>query len=167
MKYLPLLVALATLTPSLVCAQNQQFSDCRTLAMAGNFVGADEALVDGLVCKMGKPATTASASRPAVAKAAEGSKALLGIIEPEILRSKEKAGANPTSAEATPGPAPGLVPGDSAAGGAPSSSLSRIRNKVLGKSPVRFARIEGSRSPPSPDKVTSKESSPVMKKLIE
>lgn len=92
MKYLPLLVALATLTPSLVCAQNQQFSDCRTLAMAGNFVGADEALVDGLV---GKPATTASASRPAAAKAAEGSKALLRIIEPAVLRSKRESGSKP------------------------------------------------------------------------
>ena len=111
MKNLPLLVALATLTPSLVCAQNQQFTNCRTLAVAGNFVGADEALVDGLVCKVGKPKTSASASAPAAVKAAEGSKALLGIIEPEILRSKEKAGANPGSAEATPGPAPGSAPG--------------------------------------------------------
>lgn len=140
MKYLPLLVALATLTPSLVCAQNQQFSDCRTLAMAGNFVGADEALVDGLV---GKPATTASASRPAAAKAAEGSKALLGIIEPEILRSKEKAGANPTSAEATPGPAPGLAPGDSAAGGAPSSSFVTNPKQSLGEIARAFRKDRG------------------------
>lgn len=143
MKYLPLLVALATLTPSLVCAQNQQFSDCCTLAMAGNFVGADEALVDGLVCKVGKPATTASASRPAAAKAAEGSKALLGVIEPEILRSKEKAGANPTSAEATPGPAPGLVPGDSAAGAAPSSSFVRNPNQSLGEIARAFRKDRG------------------------
>jgi len=64
MKNLPLLVALATLTPSLVWAQDQQFTDCRTLAVAGNFVGADEALVDGLVCKVGEPKTTASASAP-------------------------------------------------------------------------------------------------------
>jgi hypothetical protein len=72
MKYSLLVVALLTLTPCLVYAQNQQFSDCRTLEMAGNFMGADEALVDGLVCRVGKPKTSAPASRPAEAKAAEG-----------------------------------------------------------------------------------------------
>jgi enoyl-CoA hydratase/carnithine racemase len=80
MKYSLLVVALLTLTPCLVYAQNQQFSDCRTLEMAGKFIGADEALVDGLVCRVGKPKTSVPASRPAAAKAAEGSKALLGII---------------------------------------------------------------------------------------
>ena len=140
MKTLPLLVALATLTPSLVCAQNQQFSDCRTLAMAGNFVGADEAVVDGLVCNVGKPKTSASASAPATAKAAEGSKALLGIIEPEILRSKEKAGANPGSVEATPGPTPGSVP---AAGGAPSSSFVTNPKQSLGEVARAFRKDRG------------------------
>jgi len=42
MKFLRFVFAVATLAPSLICAQNQQFSDCRTLALAGNFVASDE-----------------------------------------------------------------------------------------------------------------------------
>ena len=117
MKYSLLVVAFWTLTPCLVCAQNQQFRDCRTLAMAGNFVGAEEALVDGLVCRVGKAKTSASASQPDAAEAAEGFKALLGIVEPELLRSKEKAAAKPAATETTSA-APGSVTRDSRPGGA-------------------------------------------------
>ena len=108
MKSSPLVAVFLTLTPCLVYAQNQQFFDCRPLAVAGNFVGAEEALVDGLVCKVRKPKTSVAGSTPAAAKAEEGSQALLGIIEPEILRSKENAGANP--GQTTPGGPPGSGP---------------------------------------------------------
>lgn len=64
--------------------------------MARNFVGADEALVDGLVRRT---KTSVLVGAPAAAKA-ELSEALLGIIRPEILRSKEKAGAKREGTEA-------------------------------------------------------------------
>jgi hypothetical protein len=171
MKYSLLVVAFLTLTPCLVYAQNQQFSDCGTLEMAGNFIGADEALMDGLVCRVGKPKTSVPASRPAAAKAAEGSKALLGIIEPEILRSKEKAGASQEQGLGARRPHPEQRQG-------PSQQIldraeqhrlarsSRIQSKALGKSRAPFARIRASRSRPSPNKVTWKERSPLEKKLI-
>lgn len=67
----------------------------------------------------------------------------MGVIEPEILRSKEKAGGNPTSAEAAPGPAPGSVPGDSAAGGAPSSSFVTNPKQSLGEIARAFRKDRG------------------------
>ncbi len=98
MKYTPLAVVLAALLPSLAYAQNTQFSDCRTLEAAGNNVGPDEALVDGMVCKVVKPKANSWVSSPASGKTAqtENGMALLGIIEPETLRSKVKVEVKPT-----------------------------------------------------------------------
>jgi hypothetical protein len=62
MKCLPFVVTVAALIPALVYAQNQQFSDCHTLEAAGNFIGADEALVNGLVCKVRQSKTNSVAS---------------------------------------------------------------------------------------------------------
>src|ERR1700757_2890419 len=110
MKCSPFVVAFAALVPSLVCAQNQQFSNCRTLEAAGNFVGADEALANGLVCKVRKPKSNLAAPTQVAGEAAERSTALSGITEPESLQSTERAGAisaagtTPTQA-ATPGSA--------------------------------------------------------------
>ncbi len=167
MKYARLAVVFATLTPCLIYAQNQQFRDCRTLAMAGNFVGADETLVGGLVCKLGKPKTSAAASATAAGKAAEGSKALLGIIEPEILRSKEKAEANPGGREATPGAAAGSLPSDFAPGdAAESSSFFTNPKQSLGEIARAFRRDAGAPITSKPDKITWKKRSPVLKKWI-
>src|SRR5437016_13726889 len=104
MKYTPLAVVLAALLPSLAYAQNTQFSDCRTLEVAGNNVGPDEALVDGMVCKVVKPKARSWVSSPASGKTAqtENGMALLGIIEPETLRPKVKVEAKPTGAVPTP-----------------------------------------------------------------
>ena len=98
MKYTPLAVVFAALIPSLAYAQNTQFSDCRTLEAAGNNVGPDEALVDGMVCRVVKPKANSSVSSPVSGKTAETENrmALLGIIEPETLRSKVKAEEKPT-----------------------------------------------------------------------
>jgi hypothetical protein len=54
MKYIPFAVVLVALIPSPTYAQNAQFSDCRTLEVAGNNIGSDEALVNGMVCKAAK-----------------------------------------------------------------------------------------------------------------
>ena len=70
MKYIPLAVVLSALIPSLVYAQNTQFSDCRTLEAAGNNVGPDEALVDGMVCKVVKPKASSWVTSPASGKTA-------------------------------------------------------------------------------------------------
>lgn len=51
---LPYLLVCAFLTPSLTFSQNQQMSNCHTLESAGNFVGADETMVNGMVCKIVK-----------------------------------------------------------------------------------------------------------------
>ncbi|PYU70384.1 MAG: hypothetical protein DMG52_26005, partial [Acidobacteria bacterium] len=108
MKYTPLAVVLAALLPSLAYAQNTQFSDCRTLEAAGNNVGPDEALVDGMVCKVVKPKARSWVSSPASGKTAPTENlALLGIIEPETLRTKVKAEVKPTGVVQAPTPASG------------------------------------------------------------
>src|SRR5260370_11489055 len=108
MKYLPFAAAFAALIPSLANAQNPQFVDCQTLEAAANFVGPDEALVNGMVCKVVKPKASPSVPAPASEKTAENEKrmALLGVIEPETLRSKAKAEANPPGVVPKPGTTP-------------------------------------------------------------
>lgn len=137
MKCLPIVAAFAALVPSLVHAQNQQFSDCHTLEAAGNFVGSDEALVNGLVCKVRNPKTYSAASTQVAGKAADRSPALLGIIEPKILRSKGNAGASSVGKALTPGAAPGSAASDSTADSPPQASLTE---KVPGKSLGEIAR---------------------------
>jgi hypothetical protein len=109
MKYIRFAVVLAALIPSQVYAQNTQFSDCRTLEAAGNNIGPDEAFVNGMVCKVVKPKASPSVPTPTSGKTAEteNRQALLGIIEPETLRSKVKAEANPPRVVRTPTPASG------------------------------------------------------------
>jgi len=103
MKFTPLAVVLAALLPSLAYAQNTQFSDCRTLEAAGNNVGPDEALVDGMVCKVVKPKASSWVSSPASGKTAPTENlALFGIIEPETLRTKVKVEVKPTGVVRTP-----------------------------------------------------------------
>lgn len=94
MKYLPFAAAFAALIPSFAHAQNPQFTNCHSLRAADNFVGSDEVLVNGQVCKMAKPKSNSAVSTPAPGKDTEKSMALLGIVEPETLRSKDKGEAN-------------------------------------------------------------------------
>src|SRR2546430_14066410 len=100
MKYTPLAVVLAALLPSLAYAQNTQFSDCRTLEAADHNIGPDEALVDGMACKVGRPKVGSWDSSPGSGKTTqtENRMALFGIIEPETQRSKEKVEVRPTGA---------------------------------------------------------------------
>jgi len=51
---LPYLLVFAFLTPSPTFSQNQQMPNCHTPESAGNFVGSDETMVNGMVCKMVK-----------------------------------------------------------------------------------------------------------------
>ena len=134
MKFLTFVVAFGALAPSLVCAQNQQFSECRTLEATGNFIGADEALVNGLVCKVTKAKTNSAASRPVAGEAAKRSTAPLGSIEPETLRPTEKAGASSAGTAPTPGATPGSAVNDSTASGpAQALSFEMIPKKSLGE----------------------------------
>jgi hypothetical protein len=48
---LPYLLVFVSLTPSLAFSQNQQMANCHTPESAGNFVGSDETMVNGMVCK--------------------------------------------------------------------------------------------------------------------
>jgi len=131
MKCLPLVAAFAALVPSSVYAQNQQSSDCHSLAVTENFIGPDEALVNGLVCKVNKTKTNSPVSTQVAGKPRERSMALLGIIEPETLRSKEEAGAaSASTAEA----APGYTAATSTQGGVPPSSFfESVPEKSLGE----------------------------------
>jgi hypothetical protein len=52
---LSLAVVLTALTPSLVFSQSQQITNCHTPESAGNFIGSDETIVNGMVCKTTKP----------------------------------------------------------------------------------------------------------------
>jgi hypothetical protein len=152
MKYSRFVVALAALVPSLVYAQNQQVSDCRSIEAAGNFVGADEAVVNGFVCKVKKPKTNSAASTQAAAKATERSEALLGIIEPETLRSKDKAGASSEGTSPTPGAIPGAAANDSAPGGAPQSPVFEIvPAKSLGEIAREYRKKAAARKTAGPE----------------
>ena len=162
MKCSPFIVAFAALVPSLVRAQNQQFSDCRTLEAAGNFVGADEALVNGLVCKVRKPKTNSAASTQIAGEAAESSTALSGITEPESLRSTERAGAS-SAAGTTPTPAatPGPVASDSTASGAPqASSFAMVPKMSLGEIARAYREKAERRTTTAPEEVGVEEKKP-------
>lgn len=133
MKSFAVVVTFAALAPSLVYSQNQPFSDCRTLENAQNFVGSDEVLVNGLVCKVGKPRTNLAATE-AAPKAGERSGALLGIIEPQSPEAKQPSGPTAASAEPAPAATSGAVPRDALAAEAPpSSSAETIRYQSLGE----------------------------------
>ena len=49
---LPLLVLFVALTPAIASSQNPQYTNCHTPESSGNFVGSDETLVNGMVCKI-------------------------------------------------------------------------------------------------------------------
>lgn len=51
---LPMLVVFALLAPSLACSQSQTLSNCHTPESSGNFVGPDETIANGMVCKVVK-----------------------------------------------------------------------------------------------------------------
>lgn len=58
--FVPLFAAL----PALVSAQDAKSVNCRTLEAAGNFVGPDEVIVNGMVCPKTKPAADGNAATP-------------------------------------------------------------------------------------------------------
>lgn len=75
---LPVIVLLATFTPSLTLAQRQPPPNCHTLESSSNFVGPDETIVDGVVCKVvktqpDKTQIVAQHSTPAAAPASSAS----------------------------------------------------------------------------------------------
>lgn len=59
MKFQPLLlvVSFAVSSPALVFSQNTQPANCHTPESSGNFVGSDETIINGMVCKMAKTQT--------------------------------------------------------------------------------------------------------------
>ena len=87
MKFPPflLVIAFAVSTPSPVASQTNQFTNCHTPESSGNFVGPDETLVNGMVCKVAKaappqqqvvakqpaPLTTSSQSQPTSGQGAD------------------------------------------------------------------------------------------------
>jgi hypothetical protein len=133
MKCLPFVVAFAALIPALVYAQNQQFSDCHTLGAAGNFIGADEALVNGLVCKVRQPKTNSVAS--------------------------SSVGAAPTP-EATPGPAAADSP---AGGAAQPAFFEMIPDKSLGEIARAYRKKAGAQTVTQPEAGDLERKKPMVK----
>jgi hypothetical protein len=60
MKFQPLLlvVAFTVSSPTFVASQNVQPANCHTPESSGNFIGSDETIVNGMVCKMAQSQTT-------------------------------------------------------------------------------------------------------------
>jgi hypothetical protein len=148
MKYSALIAVLVALAPTSIHAQNPQVSDCRTLQATGNFIASDEALVNGLVCKASKPKTNWTAVAQTTGKSAEGSLALLGILTPETLRSKE-TGAKAPGGEPAPGTTSGPAQSNSAAGGGPQKSLGEIARAYRKEAGVRIS-TESEQGNPEP-----------------
>ncbi len=48
-------IAIIVMSPVFAAAQGQQVTNCRTLESTGNFIGSDEAIVNGLACKLVTP----------------------------------------------------------------------------------------------------------------
>jgi hypothetical protein len=117
MKYKWMFAACTALVPTIVCGQGLQVKDCRTLADAGNFLGPDEVMADGLVCKIVKPKPAASATTETTKKDSDprSKLSLLGIVDTKSQQPDAKAG--PLPAAATPGastnPAPGAAVSES------------------------------------------------------
>jgi hypothetical protein len=88
-----LLLSLCATIPSLVCAQQPQLLNCRTLQAANNFVGSNEVLVNDMVCEVAKP----SAATPATEKnnSASAPSANTSQTEPDT----ERATARESSAD--------------------------------------------------------------------
>ncbi|HEX4544926.1 MAG TPA: hypothetical protein VH110_01110 [Candidatus Acidoferrum sp.] len=62
MKFKLLMASGLGLMPYNIWAQAPATKECRTLEAAGNFIGGDEALVDGMVCKIAKNKATSPAA---------------------------------------------------------------------------------------------------------
>jgi len=116
MKHLVIMVACTALLPAMVSAQSLQVKDCRTLEVAGNFIGPDEVMANGLVCKVVKANPTGSAAAEAPKKDKDSERraklALLGIIDTKDAKSQEP-GAKPDSG---PMANPSAEPGKSSPG---------------------------------------------------
>lgn len=70
LKSLPLVVVLA-LTPSVAFSQSQTLTNCHTPESAGNFIGPDETIANGMVCKVVK--TQPAQQQQVVARQSVGS----------------------------------------------------------------------------------------------
>jgi hypothetical protein len=107
MKYKMILAACTALLPTMVSGQGLEVKDCRTLADAGNFLGPDEVMADGLVCKIGKPKPVATSSATETTKKDSDPRAklaLLGIVDTKSQQPEAKA--NPVAAATTPETSP-------------------------------------------------------------
>jgi hypothetical protein len=110
MKYKWIFAACTALVPAIVRGQGLQVKDCRTLADAGNFLGPDDVMAGGLVCKIVKPKTAAPTAAETTKENSDprGKLALLGIVD---TKSQQPHAKGPLPAATTPdaytNPAPG------------------------------------------------------------
>lgn len=116
MKLKLLMASCLGLMPYNICAQVSATKECRTIAAAENFIGADEVLVDGMVCKIDKNKATSPAAAASAGIVAEASgKPMLRSVEGKTTPAEEKANPAPASTEPLPGSE--SQPGDAAAAG--------------------------------------------------
>src|ERR1700757_4095374 len=64
-RLLSFFVAFAALTPSPTFSQNAHFTNCHTPESSGNFVGPDETIVNGMICKVVRAQATQQPGTPA------------------------------------------------------------------------------------------------------
>jgi hypothetical protein len=128
MKHRLLMAVCLGLTAPNIYAQAPASKECRTLEAAGNFIGADEVLVDGLVCKIAKAKLTTPAATATSEVVAEASG------KPKLLRAGETKAAKPPSAEkATPSMPPAAPPPitDAQPGNAATGGVANARDTVM------------------------------------
>lgn len=85
MKYRWYVLALPALMAPMLCAQETKLVNCRTLEAAGNFIGSDEMLNDGMVCQVVKIKGT-----PTTESGKKSRDALMGIIEHDVTPTGAK-----------------------------------------------------------------------------
>jgi hypothetical protein len=113
MKFKLLMAACLGLMPYNIWAQVSATKECRTLEAAGNFIGADEALVDGMVCKIAKNKATSPATIATTGIVAEASgKPMVRSVAGKTTSAEEKA--NPALPPAEPSANTRPHPGDAA-----------------------------------------------------
>lgn len=90
MKYRWYVLALPALMAPLLCAQETKLANCRTLEAAGNFIGSDEVLNDGMVCQVVEIKGT-----PTAESGKKSRDALMGIIEHDSTPAGTKEEGKP------------------------------------------------------------------------
>jgi hypothetical protein len=149
MKRRMLLLWLAGM-PALVCAQEVKVTNCRTLAVAGNFLGPDEIIVNDLVCQKvkGSGETQTPKAQPG-AVVSEG-EAPMSVVDAAKAATKRVAAAEDAIKQKTAAPAEEETPALPVGPMAPEVTPAPAPTVAPQKAPVHPARKPKMRLPIKP-----------------